>query len=722
MMLGEADASRLATSPALSEIVKRGDGSLAINEKLLKYIESAKTGLKLVPQVETNNLAAASPTPSGNNELGAQMNMRTSANSIAVGRAELLSGATMRMGPLNAQLLQGNQASVVSGLQAAAQPSILEAAGISTAPEAAAPLPFIRVRSEFLNQQLGNRNFILEQSPMLNYIERTVTVAQRLVDPEAVTARTYALEARRQLVSDLFDASDSFVKIRDLAIPGVLKTASALYVISELGGADSPLRKLLTEGAPLSGAHEAAYYNSAIETIDNTVALLRLVEARLAQYRQIIATAREARGIIAGFLKQAETALATADSELSEARHDVSVGQALMAEDAKRAAELDERRRDILANHVPFLLFRRQRGLGHSNVMPTVSVTATAEARPVEICLDEHHEAPAELREMADGFRQAPARWFPALRKAADLLDRMAPLKGALSALHHALTTEKAFIAPAQLTPDAQDSRIFMAVKRSMIVHKQTLQARRLNRDIPSIALAETLGLQTARLRYVEAANIADFMGGGHATPEISRRASETVQRLGQLGGCLHASLAEVPAGLRLEWALMLSAFDQPIALNRLDVLPGWQGIGADMRRAQQGLVEALHRLVDPAEQDAVGAVNELIRVAILLAAHAPVAQLIGARVIQPVQPVPGHMLELKLDLTRVRMGMDVLVRGQTGAVIARAVVADIVGGMAQARITAVEQAQVQITSESVIHVAEALKPAAQMIPLKWVR
>jgi hypothetical protein len=713
MMLGEADASRLATSPALSEIVKRGDGSFAINEKLLKYIESARAALKTAPE----GANAPTPTPSGNNELGAQINMRPMELRIARTNGVAVSDAIPRMAPLNTQFSLGSPAAVVSGLQPAAQ---REGATIPVAPQDALSLPFSRARSELLTRQISNRSFILEQSPMLNYIERTVTVAQRLVDPEAVTARSFALKAREQLVQDLFDAPDSFIKVNDIAIPGAVKAGSTLYIISELGTATAdPLRKLLTEGAPLSGSHEAAYYNSAIQIIDDTVALLRLVEARLAQYRQIVSHAREARGIMAGFLKQAEAALAIADGELSEARHDISVGQALVAEDARRVAEVDARRRDILTNHIPFLLFRRQRWLDHGQDMSTASVIASAEARPVQICLDDHHEAPVELREMADGFRQAPAQWFPALRKAATLLDRMAPLKGALNALKIPLVQPKPQTAPAS---GAGDGRILTAVRRSLTIQNESLQMRQVGRNIPSAVLADTLGLQAARLRYVESATLADLMGSGHATPEISRRTSEVVQKLGQLGGCLHASFADVPASLRLEWAQMLSAFDQPIALNQLNVLPGWQGLAADMRRTQQQLVEALHQLIDPAVPEAVGAVNELIRVAILLAAHAPVAQLIGARVTRPVRPVPGHVLELQLDLTRVRMGMDVMVKAPSGTVIARAVVADIIGGLAQARITSVEQLNVQITTETMIHVAEALRPAAQMPSLKWVR
>ncbi|HSD59493.1 MAG TPA: hypothetical protein VLC55_01390, partial [Burkholderiales bacterium] len=103
-----------------------------------------------------------------------------------------------------------------------------------------------------------------------------------------------------------------------------------------------------------------------------------------------------------------------------------------------------------------------------------------------------------------------------------------------------------------------------------------------------------------------------------------------------------------------------------------------------------QSLVDWLFRQIEP-EDDAVAAVNDLVRVALLLASHAPVKRIISARIRQPVPAVLDARIELMLDPAVARVGMQVLVHAPaTQAVVARAVIEDISAGGAVAKVAQV--------------------------------
>ncbi len=61
-----------------------------------------------------------------------------------------------------------------------------------------------------------------------------------------------------------------------------------------------------------------------------------------------------------------------------------------------------------------------------------------------------------------------------------------------------------------------------------------------------------------------------------------------------------------------------------------------------------------------PDVPDAVALVNDLVRVCILLASHAPVNQVIAGALHEPATIRPGGLLKLAIDPAYVRVGMPV--------------------------------------------------------------
>jgi hypothetical protein len=168
---------------------------------------------------------------------------------------------------------------------------------------------------------------------------------------------------------------------------------------------------------------------------------------------------------------------------------------------------------------------------------------------------------------------------------------------------------------------------------------------------------------------------------------------------------CLYAAFGAVPPATRLIWAERFSELDPAFSLRSLTVLPdfGNEALGVDYIawRGMQSMVDWLFANVED-DPDAVAAMNDLVRVCLLLSAHAPVKRIIDARVVRPVRPLPGARLDLAIDPRLARVGMQVLVHAPaTHAVIARAVIEDIAADGARASITQVMLAGITIDASS---------------------
>ena len=91
-----------------------------------------------------------------------------------------------------------------------------------------------------------------------------------------------------------------------------------------------------------------------------------------------------------------------------------------------------------------------------------------------------------------------------------------------------------------------------------------------------------------------------------------------------------------------------------------------------------------------------MGLINDLVRVCILLASHAPVNQIIAGTLHEAVTVKPGGLVKIAVDPTVVRIGMPVAIYREQ-EVVAHAVVSDLIGGLASAQVVKTVQAAVQL-------------------------
>ena len=203
-------------------------------------------------------------------------------------------------------------------------------------------------------------------------VERTATVAERLTPPPSVEAYNASLASKLTALNTLAAlirggaAGERPVGIAlgDLPVPGYrFKPATdppAPRVKGTLADvlADSakPIASQEYEDQDrlpeASARHEADYFNAAVKAIDNAIALMRLVEGRVALYEKLVADARAVRDDLLRYIAIADARLRTIGVELEEARHDVGVASALLAEEQGRVDDLNARRQATIAQHV----------------------------------------------------------------------------------------------------------------------------------------------------------------------------------------------------------------------------------------------------------------------------------------------------------------------------------------------------------------------------------
>jgi hypothetical protein len=121
-------------------------------------------------------------------------------------------------------------------------------------------------------------------------------------------------------------------------------------------------------------------------------------------------------------------------------------------------------------------------------------------------------------------------------------------------------------------------------------------------------------------------------------------------------------------------------------------------------RRTLQGFVDWLFARIDRSQQEAVNAINELVRIALLMSAHAPVDAIIPARLVAPAPAVLGTRFQLALDITRIRKGMIAVIRDRNDHIVSRAVIDDIVDGHAMAVMTQNLGGLVSLTNDLRFH------------------
>lgn len=440
--------------------------------------------------------------------------------------------------------------------------------------------------------------------------------------------------------------------------------------------------------APGGEADEATLFATAIRSVEHGIAALRLAEGRLAGFERALDQARLRLQADLSSWEQLQTRLLELDEQISEYRHDVRVARALEQDEIARARRVNEERRQLLAEHVPFLVFRRPRSVQASLAAPGHPLSPARESDPLPTALAGDFEAPPQLRVTVDLLRDAPLQW---LSFAEELL-RGIKQRGALRQVVHVAHARAGQALPQRYEPfdngafQDETGEEIREIFRSQRASIERLTQARARLDVNHYLRFSWFGLIP---ELSGLATLNDVALGGHGRQEVAAQAMARLEDVYRVAAALYDGARQLPAFVRLQWLEALSEASSSVDLRELSVLPDWATLEVRDRRRAQARVDWLYQQVRTSDAAALRFMHDLIRIALLLATHPPVSQILQAEVRAAQAVSVGGRADLSFDSTRARIGMHVLLYESQAAAApaARAVIEDLGDAVASVRV-----------------------------------
>lgn len=707
IMLGTDAASRLVTSPALSDLAVRDEGARATGKGISEFLQKIKLGAPALGSTDRtqpppppppplfglmgSTIDARASTMVNNMAIATTVATQPSPASASLAVADTLaasSGLTVAFGTASPSpsgtILSSGSVFADTGLKAISQPVSKQAIfGIDT------------IKATYDTGRYAATDVKL-QIPIAGLVERTISVAERLKPQPAWQALQFALASKGAVVTTLANLANGTggrpkgIALGDIPMAGFRKKAdhNVVPTLAELLADRNRANgdKVFEDSdEPPADKHESEYFNAAVEAIDNSIAIMRLVEGRIALFEQLAASLRDLKAAITASANEAAAYLRSVDVEVAEARHDLGTAERLREEEGARVTAVNARRTAILGTYVQAIVWRRARSADVRDELPLIEVVSGLAPNPVAVCRRDHDEAPPEIHDYIQLLREVPVSWFPAIGA---MVRRIEQLESAQNAVRTML--ERALVPRTLAAPSAvvAQTKFLKGVQGAMVAGRRIVETRRSAVATLDVARIPLLSLKEAHAQLGAMATIGDLIAGTHRQPALTRAATDEIEAITQIASCLNESFGEVAPIIRLGWAESLSEFDRPAPLANLAGLPGWAEVPNELRRTLQSFVDWLFSRIDRSEQAAQDAINELVRICLLMAAHSPVDKIIPAHLVAPAPAKLGSKLFLALDIARVRKGMTTLVRDDHDRIISRAVIDEIVDGRAQATVT----------------------------------
>jgi hypothetical protein len=446
---------------------------------------------------------------------------------------------------------------------------------------------------------------------------------------------------------------------------------------------------------------EADFFGNAVRRLEEMVAVLRIVEARLTAYEAVVDLLRDEITVQQQSERSMQARLAQLQDEIEELRHDIRVARALEREEVERAVRVNKRRAQVIAEHVPFLLFRRPRSVESVRVPPSISLATASDPDIVPDCLDDQIVPPEQLGAMLDLLRELPLnrlRLGPGLLAKIDRQQQLLAL--AEFVRHTSASASPVFYDP--FVGELFSDRTGLALRARYAAQRELNNRLRTTRgQLISTTAYRSHSWSRLQAFLQELVTVGDIL----AAPYIDRRwvqpLAQELDNLARVSACLYERFHGVPPLIRLAWVQQVSEQDDVvIRLDDLSKLDGWESVDRLQRRDLQSLVDWLFARFNPELDDGRAFISDVVRVALLLSGHAPVQRVIDAVVIAPHPVALGGIVRLQLDPGRVRVGMHVSLYADAGRShsIAAGVVDDLADGVVAVRLVSTTGATVRPT------------------------
>lgn len=700
IVLDNEESTRLATSPVLAGIVREGVSAVATSEAIRTYFAARRgrpveeEGLALRAAVAP--IASAIPLPAARPVAGLGLDAivregRTDLAQALLDRTSRPERDVIRLKlPIPGEVRDFRTVTVAdrlklsAALEAKSSAVRLKSELLVSLRELGLPLdalpvpltpPGLAVLPGPILQKLMLDPFNVDQRAIIEQVlapRRTAIRGEGLADPESLfllnalpLSREEAEVLRQRQLLGLFE--------RNLALTAAAGRRSGLgdpdLVAAAIAGRLDP--------DPPNG-DEAAFLSTAIGILEGTVAILRAVEGRIIELRGLLDRSEATLATLEAVLAEWRAALAESEKLLAEHRHDLMVARTLREEERERITAVNRRRQDIVDKEVRFVAFARPRVASplSGRALPRRVLPGRLQD-PVLPCLDAHGRPPPELDAMLGALRDVPLGWLAA---AGPLLDRL----GRPEDLDRLVVTAVARArqsATAPAPPIGLGTAVALAATWQGFA--QRFQAARAELD-PRLVVGT--GWRTVRARALRDVSLDDLIESARRQPALVRAASEELERIEKVAVCLYERAGELPGTIRFAWVQQLSEFDAAADLSRLERLPRFGEVPAGLRRDLSRLVAWLFARLAPGEPEARALMSDIVRVALLLAGRAPVAELVRATLAQDFTGAVGDLVTVALPPARARVGMAVEFRTSAGPV--GGVVQDLQADSATVRLT----------------------------------
>ncbi|HEY8209521.1 MAG TPA: hypothetical protein VIG99_18660 [Myxococcaceae bacterium] len=455
-------------------------------------------------------------------------------------------------------------------------------------------------------------------------------------------------------------------------------------------------------------AQESAYFSTAIAQLEDLLHALRGVEDRVQYYQAVLGESAALLSELNGLLTSGNSRLVVLGKSIAEGRQDLVVARALLAEEQSRLRVINDRRERVRRDHVRFLVYQRPRMSQMQKPPPMRSLDTGLYVSELPAALAETRAAPPELWTLIHVLRDAPVSWFANGPKVHLQLDR---LDVVLNALNAARLRAQIHVPPPPPPINRAPTRYGDGVGRALGAQGLAISKTRAataTLDVESLASRGWSELQSLAHLHV---TYGDLAAGGHGRHDVSQYAAQEVEKISKVATHLHVLFGQVSPRVRLDWAELMSEYDAPFELRNLSALPRWNELESSDRRHLQELVDWLFGQMNLSVAEAKSLINDVVRTAVLLASHAPVDEIVSGHLPKPHPAKVGALMEVAVDPTRVRVGMHVLL--SSGEHTVQAVVEDLAGGSARARVFSASAEVVSLAENTVAKFSEPSHPGS---------
>jgi hypothetical protein len=691
-VLGNVEATKLATSPVLAEFAK-GETAYATRKDITDFMEKLQESAG--ESIGSGGPKGTTPGSGGDGSGGIK------AEKDLIGRATKIipSGAK-----LTGSISRGPEISSKTTVFDRATDKVIKDAAIKQT--LGTPALHARPRVEKIAVE--------EQSPIVGLVPEfhNATVGKRLKQPIASDAKAGGIAVKAEII-DTFRGTD--INLDGIEVPGFRDSSTGneeTRTFENIKNKDiDDIKRGIHDINPkdkydnIVQEDESAFFSAGVRALENASAVLMGVEGRVQAYRNAIDRCKDTLAELKKNLTATDERLKVIHNELAEARHDVTVSRTLRDEERKRVDALNARRDEIINDHVPFFLFRRPRVTDALLKTPVLTLNPDLSDTPLPVCAASDAETPEEISAMMDILRDAPLKWFSTSETVLKHLNRLpelqATVKGATQRAK-ALTGKYPYLQAQAGTLD----NIGRSMANALFASQKLVADQRRRAAGFDVSVINAIGWIDTAAKAREVISLADIMDGNHGRFHASRQASQALADIARTATCLYLRFGQVLPSIRLDWAERLSQFDAPITLRNLYSLPRWNEIDFVERKELQMLVDSLFQRIRITESNAVQLINDLIRICILLASHAPVNRILAGRIPEPAIVQKGTQVDIVTDVSRVRVGMAVLM--QAGfKMVAKGVVEDIDAGRVKARIQEASEKTLALGKDAKVQIAE---------------